>query len=122
MIQRLRGSVLLAAAWMTARAVNEEGAQIAVAPLAHAQQALLAGRESAPARRPYPAHAGLGHGLGRDETHVGPPHRFADGLGVVGVVLLVFDVGFDELRRDHLDRVAPAQASMPIRQERSFSK
>ena len=37
-----------------------------------------------------------------------PPHRFADGLRVVGVVLLALEVGFDDLRRDQLDLVAHA--------------
>ena len=48
-------------------------------------------------------HVLLGNGLDRDEAHVGPPNRFADRLGVVGIVLLALHVGFDELRCDQLD-------------------
>ena len=44
--------------------------------------------------------------LGRDEAHVGPGDRLADGLGVRGVILLPFDVGLHVGRRHQPHRVA----------------
>ncbi len=38
--------------------------------------------------------------LGRDEPHVGPGDRLADGLRVSGIILLPFDVGL-HLGRGH---------------------
>ena len=32
--------------------------------------------------------------LGLDKPHVGPGHRFTDGLGISGIVLLSLDEGF----------------------------
>ena len=43
--------------------------------------------------------------LDRDEAHPWPAHGPADGFGIVGVVLVAFDVGFHELRGDQFDRV-----------------
>ena len=40
------------------------------------------------------------------EMHVRPAHRFADCFGILGVVIVDFDVGFDELRRKQLNRTA----------------
>jgi len=44
--------------------------------------------------------------LNRHEAHVGAGHRFADRLGVRGIVLVRLDVGFDELRSNQLHRVS----------------
>ena len=44
--------------------------------------------------------------LGRDEPHVGPGDRLADGLGVSGIVLLPFDVGLHVGRWHQSHRVA----------------
>jgi hypothetical protein len=47
----------------------------------------------------------LFHGLDRYEPHVGSAHRFTDGLGVVGVVLVALYLRFDELGGDQLDGI-----------------
>jgi hypothetical protein len=43
--------------------------------------------------------------LGRDEPHVCPGDRFADGLGVGRIILLTLDVGFHVGRRHQAHRM-----------------
>jgi hypothetical protein len=40
------------------------------------------------------------------KAHVRSAHRFADRLGIVGVVLVAFHIRFDELWRDELDSIS----------------
>ena len=47
----------------------------------------------------------LFHILRWNKSHVGSSHRFADSLGIGGIVLVGFDVGLHELWRDQFDRV-----------------
>jgi hypothetical protein len=44
--------------------------------------------------------------LGRDEPHIGPGDRFADCLGISGIVLVSFDVGLHVGRRHQPHSVA----------------
>ena len=43
--------------------------------------------------------------LGCDEPHICPADRFADGLGVSGIVLLSLDIGLHIARRHQAHRV-----------------
>ena len=57
----------------------------------------------------------LGNSLNGNEAHVGPAHRFADRLCIIGVVLVALDVRLHKLRRDQADLIAHGlQASRPI--------
>jgi hypothetical protein len=47
------------------------------------------------------------YGLYFHESHIWPAHRFTDGLGIMRIVLVTFDVGRDELGWDQLDLKAP---------------
>ena len=60
-------------------------------------------------------HVLLCGALDGHKAHGRAPDGFADRFGIVGVVLLALDVGFDELRRDQLDRVPQlAQFARPV--------
>jgi hypothetical protein len=42
-----------------------------------------------------------------DRVHIGPTHRLADRLRIIGIVFVALDKGLDELRRDDFHRVTP---------------
>jgi hypothetical protein len=49
------------------------------------------------------------------KPHVWPTHRFTDGFGVVGVVLVAFDVRLYKLRSNQFDDVAMClQLARPV--------
>ena len=68
-----------------------------------------------------------------NEAHVRPQDRFADSLGISGIILLAFEIGLHVGRRHQAHRVAErlqltrpmldvAHASMPTRQGEGFLK